>query len=85
MSIRTASAAGKLFLYKQTFGGEILMQFLCVSDAVAHAAVVRYRASDVSDVSDISFGTTTIQLSSLIEVDQEAAKVIWLIQTGEEL
>ena len=82
MSIRTASAAGKLFLYKQTFGGEILMQFLCVSDAVAHAAVVRYRASDVSD---ISFGTTTIQLSSLIEVDQEAAKAIWLLQTGEEL
>ena len=80
--VRTATAAGKLFLVKQTFGGEMLVQFLCVSDAVAHAAVVRYRASDVSD---ISFGTSTVPLSSLKEVDQEAAKAIWLIQTGEEL
>ena len=83
MSIRTASAAGKLFLVKQTFGSrEILVQFVSLSDTISHAAVVRFHASDVSD---ISFGTTTTPLSSLKEVDQEAAKAIWLIQTGEEL
>ena len=83
MSIRTASAAGKLFLLKRTFGGEMLVQFLSVSDVVAHAARVRFHATKVADV--IMFSETAVPLSSLIEVDQEAAKAIWLIQTGEEL
>lgn len=81
--VRTASAAGKLFLVKRTFGGEMLVQFLSVSDFVAHAARVRYHATKVADV--IMFSETTISLSELKEVDQEAAKAIWLIQTGEEL
>jgi putative alpha-1,2-mannosidase len=77
--VRTASAAGKLFLVKQTFGSrERLVQFVGVSDTIAHSAFVRqYIGSD--------FYRTAIPLSSLIEVDQEAAKAIWLIQTGEEL
>jgi hypothetical protein len=82
--VRTATAAGKLFLIKQTFGGgEILVQFMSVSDSISHSAVVRYHTLMVADIA--LFSTTTTPLSSLIEVDQEAAKAIWLIQTGEEL
>jgi hypothetical protein len=81
--VRTASAAGKLFLVKQTFGGgEILVQFMSVSDSISHSAVVRFHRTSASVV---IFSTTTAPLSSLIEVDQEAAKAIWLLQTGEEL
>lgn len=84
MSIRTASAAGKLFLTKQTFGGrDLLVQFMGVSDRISHAARVRFCESKVVDTA--MFSETFIPLYSLIEVDQEAAKVIWLIQTGEEL
>jgi hypothetical protein len=84
MSIRTATAAGKLFLVKQTFANrEMLVQFMSVSDSISHAAVVRFHATNLADTA--MFSTITTPLSSLIEVDQEAAKAIWLIQTGEEL
>jgi hypothetical protein len=80
--VRTATAYGKLFLVKQTFGSrELLVQFEAVSDLIAHSAIVRH----FSKHSQGAFVVTTIPLSSLIEVDQEAAKAIWLIQTGEEL
>ena len=77
--VRTATAAGKLFLTNQTFGSrELLVQFVCVSDSISHSAVIRhYHGSE--------FHQTTISLRQLKEVDQEAAKAIWLIQTGEEL
>jgi len=79
MGVRTASAAGKLFLIKQTFGGgEILVQFMSVSDSISHSAVVTY-------YHEPTFYRTTVPLSYLKEVDQEAAKAIWLLQTGEEL
>ena len=84
MAIRTATAAGKLFLTKQTFGGrDLLVQFMGVSDRISRAARVRYHATKVVDTA--MFSETFIPLSSLKEVDQEAAKAIWLIQTGEEL
>jgi hypothetical protein len=83
--VRTATAYGKLFLVKQTFGGEMLVQFMSVSDSISHSAVVRFYAKLPPDVGRSKFTTTTAPLSSLIEVDQEAAKAIWLIQTGEEL
>ena len=83
MPIRTATAYGKLFLVKQTFANrEMLVQFEAVSDSISRAAVVRFHRTSASVV---IFSTTTVPLSSLIEVDQEAAKAIWLIQTGEEL
>lgn len=40
--VRTATAYGKLFLVKQTFGGEMLVQFMSVSDSISHSAVVRF-------------------------------------------
>jgi hypothetical protein len=82
--VRTATAYGKLFLVKQTFGGEILVQFMSVSDSISHSALVRFYAK-LPLPQKSRFTTTTAPLSSLIEVDQEAAKAIWLIQTGEEL
>ena len=82
--VRTANAAGKLFLVKQTFANrEMLVQFMGVSDTIAHAARVRFCELTVADTA--MFSETFIPLSSLIEVDQEAAKAIWLLQTGEEL
>lgn len=80
--VRTATAEGKLFLIKQTFGNEILVQFVRVSDRRSHSAEVRFRASE-SDV--VTFLMSTVPLASLKEVDQETAKTIWLLQTGEEL
>ena len=86
MSIRTASAYGKLFLINPTFGShELLVQFMSVSDSISHSAVVRFYAKLPPDVGRSRFTTTTAPLSALKEVDQEAAKAIWLLQTGEEL
>lgn len=80
--VRTATAEGKLFLIKQTFGNEILVQFLRVSNSISHSAEVRFQTSEPSVV---TVHTSTVPLSSLKEVDQETAKTIWLLQTGEEL
>lgn len=74
---RTATAEGKLFVFKRPTR-EYLVRFVEVSDKYAHSAVIRYH--DVS-----SFNYATIPLADLTEVDQEAAKAIWLLQTGEEI
>jgi hypothetical protein len=78
---RTANAAGKLFLIKRQTR-DYLVQFIEVSGQHAHSAVIRYY-EQLTLVS--GFNMATIPLSDLTEVDQEAAKAIWLLQTGEEL
>ena len=92
MTIRTATAAGKLFLIERTIGkDEMLVQFIRVSDTLSHCAVVRYYSQTVitapffTEAITMHFHTMGIQLTRLKEVDQEAAKAIWLLQTGEEL
>jgi hypothetical protein len=79
MGIRTASAHNKLFLIRRLVGGEMLVKFVGVSDSLAHHAVVEFKPTS------LVWQRANVLLSSLIEVDQEAAKVIWLLQTGEEL
>ena len=74
---RTAIAEGKLFLIKRPTG-EYLVMFVEVSDKYAHSAVIRYHYGT-------GFNCATIPLADLTEVDQEAAKAIWLLQTGEEI
>lgn len=75
--IRTATAAGKLFVIKRPTR-EYLVQFNEVSSQYAHSAVIKYH-------DETGFNYATIPLSDLRQVDQEAAKAIWLLQTGEEL
>lgn len=80
--IKTATAGGKLFLIKRPTK-EYLVQFMEVSDTHAHSAVIRYYEA-MTLVS--GFNIATIPLSDLTNVEnQEAAKAIWLLQTGEEL
>jgi hypothetical protein len=81
--VRTATAEGKLFMTEQVFSDrEILVQFVRVSDRLSHSAEVRFHTSEASV---ISIHMLTVPLASLNEVDQETAKTIWLLQTGEEL
>jgi hypothetical protein len=75
--IKTATAAGRLFLVKHPIK-EYLVQFMEVSDRYAHSAVIRYH-------DEVGFQIATILLADLTTVDQEAAKAIWLLQTGEGL
>ena len=74
---RTATAEGKLFVIKRPTR-EYLVRFVDVSGTYAHSALIRYH-----DVTGFNYGT--IPLADLPEVDQEAAKAIWLLQTGEEI
>jgi hypothetical protein len=80
--IKTATAGGKLFLVKRPTK-EYLVQFMEVSDRYAHSAVIRFYENLASGTH--AFANVTIPLKALTNVDQEAAKAIWLLQTGEEL
>lgn len=79
---RTANAAGKLFLIKRQTR-DYLVQFIEVSDRQSHSAVVRFYENLASGTH--AFANVTVPLADLTVVDQEAAKAIWLLQTGEEL
>jgi hypothetical protein len=75
--IKAATAAGRFYLIKRPTR-EYLVQFQEVSSQYAHSAVIRYH-------DEVGFQIATIPLRDLTEIDQEAAKAIWLLQTGEEL
>jgi len=75
--IRTASAACKLFLCTSP-DDNCIVQFLSVSGDAAHSANVRKFDGDY-------FSVKVVELIYLTDIDQEAAKTMWLLQTGEEL
>lgn len=75
--VRTASAAGRFYLIKRPTR-EYLVQFQEVSSQYAHSAVIRYH-------DEVGFQIATIPLRDLSAVNQEAAKALWLLQTGEEV
>jgi hypothetical protein len=54
------------------------VQFLSVSGDAAHSANVRKFDGDY-------FSVKVVELIYLTDIDQEAAKTMWLLQTGEEL